>query len=136
MRCYAVVLVCLALAGCATTKVMDGVMGSWVGAPVDEVVAQWGYPSDTRDFAGRKLYVWSESRQLDLPSTSTTTGKVDGYGNYHGTTTTTPGGSVAYSCERILEVDKDEVVTAYQWRGNNCPFAEAGRYKNWRRRGA
>jgi len=31
-------------------------------------------------------------------------------------------------CERILEVDERNVITRWQWSGNNCPFAEALEY--------
>ena len=117
--------------------VMDGIMSSWKGASVNEVINAWGYPHAEQNIAGRKLYVWNIDIQLSMPATATTNGYVNTYGGqtlYSGTTNIMGGGVSNWSCTRILEVNNKDIVTSGEWRGNNCPFMEAGPYANWRRK--
>ena len=81
---------------------MGKVMESWVGENINIVIDKWGYPTDTKEIAGRKLYYWSNSQFY-------VTGNQ--YGTYGGQAT----------CNRILEVDENNTVIKYQWDGNNCP---------------
>jgi hypothetical protein len=116
---------------------MDGIMSSWIGASVDEVVAQWGYPHEERQIVGKTLLIWSRNVQWAMPATATTTGTVNRIGNtafVSGTTSVVGGGMANFNCTRILEIDSGRRVIAYQWEGNNCPFMEAGPYTAWRRR--
>jgi hypothetical protein len=129
----AFVIACL-LAGCATTKVMDGIMSSWAGATIEDVVAQWGYPHEERQFGGKKLYVWNHNKSATLPSTTHTTGQVNQYGQFSANSTTTGGQTFHGSCQRILEVDEAGSVVRWQWQGNNCPFIEAMEYRHWRKK--
>jgi hypothetical protein len=126
------------LSGCASTsKVMDGIMSSWLGASAEEAVAQWGYPHEERQVLGRTLLVWNRSLQWAMPATATTTGTVNRIGNtayVPGTTSVIGGGVTSFNCTRILEIDAGRRVVAYQWEGNNCPFMEAGPYSAWRRK--
>lgn len=129
-------LMIITLTGCSGgVGVMDGIMQSWVGASVDDVIVQWGYPSEEKMIAGRKLYLWHYTKQVMLPGSSQTTGTVNPYtGVYNATTTSTPAQMFSGSCTRILVVDKKNIVKATQWDGNNCPFAEWMEYANWRRK--
>jgi hypothetical protein len=116
---------------------MDGIMQSWVGSHVDEVINQWGYPSGERNVAGRRLVVWQEDVQLTMPATTNTTGTVNTYGNtayVQATTNTWGGGTSTWSCARILELNSINVVVGWEYRGNNCPFLEMGKYSKWRRK--
>lgn len=134
---YATIAAALTLAGCATTinETMNGIMSSWQGEHIDQVVARWGYPNEQREFEGRKLYVWRDSQSLVLPGHSTTTGSAYAYGRsatYYGTTTTTPPTVLHGQCERTLEVDQHSRVARWQWAGNNCCImAVGGRCGNW-----
>lgn len=121
----------LACSGGAGT--MDGIMQSWQGTRLDAVIAQWGYPHEQRDIAGRRLYLWHRNTTLTTPVTSNTT--VNVIGNTAYTTTHSYGGTTSnWNCTRILEVNRSEFVVGWQWQGNNCPFAEAFQYANWRNR--
>lgn len=102
-----ITLLSLALAGCASGGAMTGIMSSWRGASLDQAVAQWGYPIEERNVAGKRLVVWGGAAQ--------SVGTV-------------------WQCTRILEVDGANTVVGWQWEGNNCPFMEAGEYANWRRK--
>jgi len=44
IRGFVIAVGALALGGCATTSVMNGIMSSWEGSNIDAVAAQWGYP--------------------------------------------------------------------------------------------
>lgn len=137
-RALAALPVLLAITGCGSTvKVMDGVMSSWIGATADEVIVQWGYPSEERQIIGKTVLVWSRPIQWQMPATATTTGTVNRIGNtafVTGSTSITGGGVASFNCIRMLEIDSNRRVVAYQWEGNNCPFVEAGPYSGWRRR--
>lgn len=126
------------LVGCSGGDgVMDGIMRSWVGASSDEAIAQWGYPDGERSVAGRRLLFWTRDVQLYTPPTANTYGNVSVYGNtgYYNQTTTYSGGGVSnWNCTRILEINQKNIIVGTDWKGNNCPFLEAGPYKDWRRR--
>lgn len=112
---------------------MDGIMSSWQGASINEVITQWGYPDQEREIAGHKLYTWNYSKSGFIPAQTTATANT--FGNTTYVTAHTTGGHAIYgSCSRTLEVDKKDIVIATQWQGNNCPFAEAFEYASWRRR--
>lgn len=118
---------------------MDSIMDSWKGVHLDKVIKQWGYPIEDRNIAGRTLYVWSETQQWSMPATVNTTGYGSTIGNqtYINTYSTVTGGGVSnWTCTRILEVNKSNIVIDWQWSGNNCPFLEEMQYKNWRYRGS
>ena len=113
---------------------MDRIMTSWEGATLDQVISQWGYPHGQQKFAGRTIYIWDRNTTLTLPAT--TTGTVNVIGNTAYINTTTTGGRTSnWSCRRILEVNDNNIVIAWQWGGNNCPFADiAFGYENWQRK--
>ncbi len=81
---------------------MNKVMDSWIGENIDTVINIWGYPSSEKEIAGKKLYYWLNSSYV-----------VSGnqYSVY----------GVEATCNRILEVDKNNTVVKWQWEGNNCP---------------
>lgn len=132
MRKFVLAISFVALSGCATTSVMNGIMSSWEGTSINDVTAQWGYPDEERQFNGNKLYVWHHNKGFYMPATTTTNGTVNSYGGFSATSTTTGGHQISGACDRILEVDGSGTVIKWQWQGNNCPFAEAMEYKNWR----
>ena len=126
--CAALAFVLGSCSGGAGT--MDGIMGSWQGAPLDAVIAQWGYPDQEQVIAGHKLYRWYYTKSAVMPST--TTGTVTQFGSINATTY--GGGTVVGNCTRTLEVDEHNIVIRTEWKGNNCPFAEAFEYSSWRRK--
>lgn len=122
-----------ALSACVSTKdTMQEIMSSWVGEDIDSVIEQWGYPDEKREVAGRELYVWHQRSSVNLAERSRTEGSVDSYGNYSERTVTTGGGVWEGYCGRILEVDDKGTVIKWEWKGNDCPFMEAGKYEGWR----
>ncbi len=51
-----------------------------------------------------------------------------------GNATTSGGGTVRGDCVRTLEVDQQNIITKWEWKGNNCPFADILEYSNWERK--
>jgi len=113
---------------------MDRIMQSWNGASLEEVIAQWGYPTFQQDIAGRKLYHWDKEMSVMMPAT--TTGSISVIGSTaHLNSTTFGGGMFHGSCRRTLEVNNDNIIVGSQWSGNNCPFADVAMgYQNWQRK--
>lgn len=135
MKYLIAALLPFALAGCGTTKLMNGIMSSWEGATLDDVVRQWGYPTSVQEFRGNKLYRWEYTKSAYIPQTTTvnaTSYQTGAITNFNGTATTTGGHTFYGACTRILEVNPKNIVVHWQWEGNNCPFWEAMEYKTWR----
>lgn len=85
-----------------TKDTMKRIMDSWIGENIETVIDHWGYPTQQKTIAGKKLYYW-------INSSYTVSGNQ--YGVYGGEST----------CNRILEVDKNNNVIKWQWEGNSCP---------------
>ena len=100
-------------------------MNSWQGAPLDAVIAQWGYPHQEQTIAGHKLYRWFYTKNVAMPAT------VNVIGN---TAFVSGGGNIRGDCVRTLEVNEKNVVIKWEWSGNNCPYADILEYSNWERK--
>ena len=111
------------MAGCSTTKLMDGIMASWEGRHVDAVISQWGLPDSERTYEGHRLYVWTHETTMIRPFT-TNTRYSEG-----AATTVTRGGTTRYNCTRAFEVSDNGYVVGWDWAGNNCPHVEGLGYK-------
>jgi hypothetical protein len=121
------------LAGCSVHQTMDGIMSSWAGSDIAEVVAQWGAPQEIREFKANKLYVWNHTTAQTTPKIKIRTTSISGNTGSSGSSST--GSSTTYAnCQRLLEVDAEGNVVDWQWNGNGCPYREGGPYSNWRRK--
>lgn len=129
-----IILVVGLLSGCSTTT-MNRIMSSWEGEQIGNVIAQWGYPDSVTPMMDNKLYRWSTRTTAYTPQYSTTTGQFSG-NTLYANTVTTGGNAISGSCERILEVGPMRQVISWQWKGNNCPFAEWFQYATWRNKAA
>lgn len=105
------------VAGCAA---VTAEMKSMEGRHIDTVIAEWGYPSEVREVAGRTLYVWDQRGAVVMPSHSTGTVFLPGGGMATYDQFNTGGVVVPTHCTRILEVDATNTVSAWQWQGNDC----------------
>jgi len=120
---------------CSSTKTMQGIMSSWVGSDINQVIDQWGFPDEEKVVNERRIFIWHNNKHYYLPQTTTTTGSVNPYtGSFNATTYGGGGQNIYGNCDRILEVDKNKIVKSWEWKGNNCPFAEWMEYKNWRKK--
>ena len=85
-----------------TKDTMKRIMDSWIGVNLETVIEHWGYPTQEKIIAGKKLYYWI-NRSYEVSGNQ--------YVVYGGES----------SCNRILEVDKNNNVIKWQWEGNSCP---------------
>lgn len=94
-----------------TNKAMTKCMESWKGYSINDVIDVWGYPTSQKEVAGKQLYYWEDS----IPYIYSTT-----YGVYGGTAT----------CIRIMEVNSDNEVIRWEYKGNACPTSYK-KVKKW-----
>ncbi|MGE0643102.1 MAG: hypothetical protein AB7P24_05485 [Nitrospira sp.] len=128
-------LIGIICSACSTTGTMQGIMSSWEGANISEVVSQWGYPDEEREFQGKKLYIWQHNKSAYIPQTTNT--MATAYGNTIYAQSQSAGDYVLHgNCVRVLEINGGGTVTSWQWKGNNCPFGELMEYSAWRRKTA
>lgn len=101
MRKVVILLLALVLTGCATQRLNSGLQ-KVIGERVDVLVNAWGYPAGQREMMGHKLYIWSNDNGVMA---------VPLYG----------GGVVAgrLTCTIQVAVNDSDVITSYQWNGNN-----------------
>lgn len=113
----------LSISGCATQAKYKAVLDSWIGKPEQSLVDAWGYPANQMTAPnGNKVYVYSSSGQIVMPTTTTTNAHVTGYGNsaYGTATTTSYGGQVInLGCTTYFEIYGGTVVR-WNYQGNNC----------------
>lgn len=123
------------------TKILDG----WQGEHIDEVVKQWGYPNEERNFRGKLLYVWNNTSSTIIPgfATATTSGgariqaspatrSVTVAGSQTTVGTGFGGGVITEQCTRVLQVDERGIVIEGTFSGEGCcAVAIAGRCASW-----
>ena len=116
IKVLALTLGLLQLTACATSAKYSAIVDSWTGSHIDKLVASWGYPTNSFEAPnGNKVYVYSTSRSVTLPTTAQTT--------YYGNTANTyinGGQTIGLTCETFFEVDKDQKIVTWRWRGNDC----------------
>lgn len=87
-----------------TKKTMEKVMNSWSGEDINTAIEVLGYPTSEKEIANRHLFYWEESQM-----------------QFSGNRSGVYGGE--YYCTRIFEVDKNNKIISWEWKGNNCPAA-------------
>ena len=123
-------------------ETMKAIMDSWTGENVDTVINHWGYPTDEKTIAGKKLLYWERSRKVNIPESTNRTVNTSGntyrnaYESTHDSTSYVNsikygGGSATLYCNRILEVNASNVVVHGSWEGNRCPYTTKNLYKKW-----
>lgn len=99
----------LALTACTTFSDVENGLNNANGRHVNFLIDQIGFPTSTQEFAGRKVYTWSSSRQA--PTFNQTIGP-------GGWPMLTPGPSVTYDCTIRAEVDQAETILNSTFEGN------------------
>ena len=119
-RLSLVILLMLFLSACATTANYEKVLGTWVGNDVDVLVGSWGYPAKSfKAPNGNTVYAYSSSASYTMPTN--TTSDYNLYGDtVYGNTTTTGGQTLNYWCNTYFEVNEQNIITSWSYKGNNC----------------
>jgi len=102
-------------------EIMDTIMRSWYGENIDSVISKWGYPTDEKNIAGRKLIIWSEGTEQSFDTWT------DHDKGWSFSTATAKEEDV---CTRTFEVDEHNKIINGQWKGESCPFTQFGG-KKW-----
>ena len=114
-------LLLIPLGAFAFETFMDKCIQSWIGYPLDSVIKKWGYPTEEKSIAGKKLLVW-ETYDYDtdvIEGTGMTISTKDSKGNE---TSFTSGGQLKVEfCRKILEIDNNNIIVGGSYEGNDCP---------------
>ena len=116
-------LLFLATTSCFAEPFMDKALSSWVGYPVDAIIKSWGYPDSQQNIAGKNVYIWEERNTYQQSTYEKSTVKTDKKGRTYVDTYTSGGGTTEYYCKKIIEVNSDNIISGYSYKGNACPAA-------------
>lgn len=108
------------ISSCATTEGYEKILNSWVGSNINDYIKANGYPDNSFTAPnGNKVYAYNASGSVTLPTQTHSTYNV--YGNsVYGNTYTTGGQTINLSCQTYFEVNKNNIITTWQWKGNHC----------------
>ena len=85
----------------------------YVGASVENVVKDLGYADYlSQSPSGNRLFVYSRA----FTSTSSVNCRVDGIGSQN----CTGGNAFEFWCKTFFEVDEENLVVDFSFKGNNC----------------
>jgi hypothetical protein len=125
-------LLCLALSGCATTAKYEAKLNTWIGVSEDSLVAAWGVPHKAYNLnSGKKAieYVHKDTVQTGgytytTPQTTYQSGMI-GDKPYSGTSTTyvtetEPMRKYKLSCKTSFIINNTGKVESWHHEGNNC----------------
>ncbi len=135
-----VLALALLFAGCATTANYEAKLQSWVGQPVDNLVASWGPPESSYTLTnGGRVLQYANQRNMQIggntyttPQTTYNAGTANIYGTggyatgtYSGTSTTyvqqqAPTYNIALTCVTRITANSSGIITNWAWQGNNC----------------
>ena len=105
-----ILLISSANISCSMKNTMHNIMTSWKGSSLNDVVSQWGYPDEEKEFKGNKLYIWHHTKSFTLYDIG-----------------------LKGECDRKLLVNDSDIVISWEWKGGNCPLFESWEYSNWRK---
>ena len=110
----------LALSACNAEK-SDEVVNARTGQSLEQVIADWGFPTDERTVAGRRLVVWEESELSydNVPKVGISLP----IGDRGSVSATVPlSNPEELTCRRVLQINSAEQVVAASLEGNDCPY--------------
>ena len=105
----------LVISGCGSTQeAMMRANNRYVGKNIDEFVLERGIPQSKYQLNnGNFVYVWNSGvTSFQMPSTTTVSGRVDSFGNYYGSGTTSGGDTINVFCEiQILTTGEGKIIS-------------------------
>ncbi len=132
MRRILLLLICLALSGCATTAKYETKLNTWIGVSEDALIASWGVPDkEYRLSDGKKAIEFVNKNTIltggytyTMPQTTYQTGRVGDH-TYSGTSTvyvtqSEPMRKYKLSCKTSFVIDKNGKTESWHHEGNNC----------------
>ena len=126
------VLLCLALSGCATTAKYEAKLNTWIGVNEDSLVSSWGVPNKTYTMSdGKKAIEYAHKETVQTggytyttPESTYQSGTI-GNKPYSGTSTTNvtetvPVQNYKLSCKTTFIINNSGKVESWSHDGNNC----------------
>ena len=107
---------------CASKRLNEG-LPHLVGYPISHAISFLGYPQSQQEIAGKKVYTWSNKRQVTTSRTvrtpiSGTTYGMGGGTYYHGYATSEVPQTINYECTIRLIANQKDIVQKWDWSGN------------------
>ncbi len=102
---------------------MDKALSSWIGYPIKAIIDSWGYPDNQQNIAGQNIYIWEEKTTMQDSTYEKSYVKTDKKGRTYVDTYTSGGGTTEFYCRKIIEVDENNIISGYKYKGNSCPGA-------------
>lgn len=114
-----ILILALAITGCATFSSMEKGLDKLNGKNISEAFQLLGYPSGKQTFGQDTVYVWSNNQQgtMYMPQTATTSGLV-GNTYYSGQTSYNQAVPVNYNCEIKIVATESGTIKNWQYNGN------------------
>ena len=119
---FIICLALLAVSACASQSLNSG-LPHLVGKKIDYAIGYLGHPNSESKIAGKKVYMWGNSRTFTTTQTVSTPISGTAYGlgggvSYYGRTTSVVPQVHNYQCTiRLITNDKD-IVERWEWNGN------------------
>ncbi|MDD5611021.1 MAG: hypothetical protein PHH69_05765 [Candidatus Omnitrophica bacterium] len=109
------------LAGCATQGKYQKKLDTWIDHDMEELISSWGYPDSSFTAPnGNTVYVYTSASSVTTPSQTTYYGQVNPGGTYSGSSLTSGGQQVNFSCKTFFEVNAEKKITRWSYEGNGC----------------
>lgn len=120
MRHRSLMLVVVALVGCASTAKYEAVLNSWIAAKESDLVTRWGPPANVYERNGTRMLTYYSQRQVVMPGASPTyTTQVIGKTAYTSSSGGFPAQSIGLQCRTTFEIKEDR-VSNWSYEGNDC----------------
>lgn len=102
---------------------MDKALSSWIGYPIKSIIDSWGYPDSQQTIAGQNIYIWEDRTTMQDSTYEKSYVKKDSKGRTYVESQTSGGGTTEFYCRKIIEVDANDNISGYKYKGNACPGA-------------
>ena len=110
----------IALAACDLTTSREAVQAR-IGQSLDDVIADWGFPTGEREVLGKKLIYWEES-EVSYENVPKVGLKLPIGDNGSVSAEIPLGEAQELRCERTVEIDRSSTIVSAAVEGNNCPY--------------
>lgn len=119
-----ILLICFPMVSCGILEIASEEkfrqsLHRYIDKPIDDVVRRYGYTDHTSQSpTGNRLFIYSSSRSTRSPVSC----KTDASGD-----TECRGGNTSNKwCKIFFEVNNENIVVNYSYRGNNCKYCTNG----------
>lgn len=102
MRRFLILALLFTIVGCTTTQqAMDRANNAYTGHNIDELVLRLGSPCGNHQLNNeQQVYTWSlGNHTYNMPSTTSSSGYVDRWGHYNGSSYTSGGDAINIGCD-------------------------------------